>query len=270
MKQNIETKEEIIDKLREELRHAYDSPLYQYRVSNNYQPVAGSGNYDADILLIGEAPGEKEAKEGNPFVGAAGKVLDSLLSSIELDRDKVFISNIVMDRPPNNRDPLPEEIAYYAPYLDRIVKTIKPRIIATLGRFSMSYLIEKLGITDGKKISELAGKIYQRKVSWGNLYFVPLFHPAVVLYTPSKREILLEHFKKLQVLSTQREEYEKYSKDELSKLINSEDQYEYMKRRVVSLDELLDENPDADGAVELKKLLTSAILAYELDNNKLV
>jgi DNA polymerase len=120
-----------------------ESPLYAYRTENNYFPVIGQGNHYADIMFIGEAPGKNEAEQGRPFCGASGRVLDELLASIDLQREDVYVTNIVKDRPPENRDPHKGEIALYAPFLEQQIDIIQPNVIATLGRFSMEFILKK-------------------------------------------------------------------------------------------------------------------------------
>ena len=122
-------KDEMMNDVYDELVLFKDSPLYEYRTVNEYLPVIGEGSVDASIMLVGEAPGKNEAKTGKPFCGAAGKFLNILLESIGLSRDRVYITNIVKDRPPDNRDPTSEEIALYAPFLDRQIEIIKPKSV---------------------------------------------------------------------------------------------------------------------------------------------
>ena len=131
--------------IRDEVLRLKTSPLYRERVKNKVFPVIGEGSHDAAIMFVGEAPGKNEAEQGRPFCGAAGRVLDELLASVDIPRKEVYITNIVKDRPPNNRDPLPPEIELYAPFLDQQIEVIKPRVIATLGRFSMAYIMDRYG-----------------------------------------------------------------------------------------------------------------------------
>ena len=139
------------------------------------QLVFGEGNPDSEIYFLGEAPGYWEDQKGRPFVGLAGKLLDELIQSLELKRDDVYISNVVRFRPPENRDPTPEEITAFAPYVDREIEIINPKIIVTLGRFSMGKFLP------GVKISQVHGKIHQ--VSWHGqeTTVVPMYHPAAAL-----------------------------------------------------------------------------------------
>lgn len=139
--------------------------------------VPGEGNPNAEIMFIGEAPGWHEDKQGRPFVGAAGQFLNEMLARIGLDRSQVFITNVVKCRPPGNRDPLPDEIAACAPYLDEQIAAIKPKVIVTLGRFSMARWFP------GERISRIHG---QPRV-FGDLTVVPMFHPAAALHQASLR-----------------------------------------------------------------------------------
>ncbi len=137
--------------------------------------VFGSGNTEAKILLIGEGPGFNEDAQGLPFVGQAGKLLDKLLELAGLERRKVFITNIVHHRPPNNRDPIPNEIESYGKYLDQIIKIISPKIIITLGRFSMAKFLPNIYISD------VHGKKFEINWSGQKLIVVPMYHPAASL-----------------------------------------------------------------------------------------
>lgn len=148
------------------------------------QIVMGDGNPDADIVFIGEAPGKNEDLKGVPFVGAAGKFLDEMLATIGLNREDIYITNIVKYRPPNNRDPLPEEKAAFLPYLQQQMAIIQPKLIITLGRHSMECFLP------GLKISEVHG---QAKRKNGQVY-LPLFHPAAALYNGGMRQTLLDDF----------------------------------------------------------------------------
>jgi len=188
--------------IRDELLTFKESPLYEYRTQNHYFPVIGEGSHHAHIMFIGEAPGENEAKQGRPFCGAAGRILDELLTSIGLQRKDVYITNIVKDRPPENRDPTPEEIALYAPFLDRQIKIIQPKAIATLGRFSTAYVMDRMGIGDKvTQISAMHGHCYIAQTDWGEINIVPLYHPAVALYNGSMRQTLKEDFQVIQLHS---------------------------------------------------------------------
>lgn len=184
--------------IRTEILNLTESPLYQFRIENNYFPVIGQGSHYADIMFIGEAPGENEAKTGRPFCGQSGRVLDELLESIQLKRDDVYVTNVVKDRPPKNRDPHKEEIKLYAPFLDRQIEIIQPAVIATLGRFSMEFVLERFQSDQlGKKISDLHGTLIPVQASYGAVQVLPLYHPAVALYRASDKAVLLEDFQVL-------------------------------------------------------------------------
>lgn len=150
--------------------------------------VPGEGNVDADILFIGEAPGAKEDELGRPFVGAAGKFLDELITSIGLSRESVFIANLIKHRPPGNRDPLPEEIEAYVPYLEKQIEIIQPKVFVTLGRYSMQYFLgEKLAIS----------KIHGQPKRRNGRVIMPMYHPAAALYSGNLRPVLKADFAKI-------------------------------------------------------------------------
>lgn len=149
--------------------------------------VPGDGPEESEIMFIGEAPGFHENEQGRPFVGAAGKLLDELLAEIELDRGRVFITNVIKSRPPGNRDPLPEELAACAPFLARQIEAINPRVIVTLGRFSMAHFFSQA------KISDIHGK-----AQWVNgRLIVCMYHPAAALRQRSLKAVIQRDFKKL-------------------------------------------------------------------------
>ena len=152
------------------------------------QLVMGDGNADADIVFIGEAPGKNEDLQGKPFVGAAGKFLDEMLAAAGLQRPDVYITNIVKYRPPNNRDPLPEEKRQFWPYLMRQLEIIQPKAVLTLGRHSGG------GFIPGLRIGQDHGR--SRRVRLHELEFVviPLYHPAAALYNGSMRQTLIDDF----------------------------------------------------------------------------
>lgn len=198
---DINKKSEELKKIKEEIVNLKESPLYKYRTKNNYFPVIGEGDHDADIIMIGEAPGENEALTGRPFCGRAGKILDNLLSEVDIPREETYITNIVKDRPPENRDPKPQEIEIYAPFLDRQIEIIKPKIIVTLGRFSANYVLSKFSFGDNFSISSINGKVYSKEGM--DFEIIPLLHPAASIYSPERKEDLIEGFKKVKKRSTQ-------------------------------------------------------------------
>ena len=153
--------------------------------------VMGDGNPDAEIVFICEAPGKNEDLQGLPFVGAAGKFLNEMLDGIGLNRSEVYITNIVKYRPPNNRDPLPNEKKAFWPYLIRQIQVIKPKIVATLGRHSMEYFLPS------RTISQIHGQ--PKRVDFGGqkLVILPLFHPAAALYNGQMRQTLIEDFQSI-------------------------------------------------------------------------
>lgn len=154
------------------------------------QLVFGGGNLDADIVFVGEAPGKKEDIEGQPFIGASGKSLDSMLETINLDRSDIYITNIVKYRPPNNRDPKQGEKAAFLPYLLKQISIIAPKLIVTLGRHSMDVLLP------GLKISDVHGQL----VVQDGANFMPMYHPAAAMYNGSLRQTLAEDFAKLSTI----------------------------------------------------------------------
>ncbi|MFA6416053.1 MAG: uracil-DNA glycosylase [Candidatus Paceibacterota bacterium] len=180
-------------KIKQALLDAEEAPLFKYRKDNNYWPVIGEGSHEAKIMFVGEAPGKNEAKTGRPFCGAAGKILDELLAGIGLKREDIYITNIVKDRPPENRDPLPEEIAYYAPLLDQQIEILQPRVIATLGRFSMSYLLTKYFLP-ASTITEMHGRVIETEEKYGPVTIVPLYHPAAAIYNQHLKDTLKKDF----------------------------------------------------------------------------
>jgi DNA polymerase len=184
-----------LKKIKDELLVLTASPLYKYRTDNHYFPVIGEGSHNARIMFVGEAPGKNEAKTGRPFCGAAGKILDELLQSVGLDRKDIYITNIVKDRPQENRDPTPDEIEIYGPFLDRQIEIIRPQIIATLGRFSMGYIMEKFKLfLDLEPISKAHGKSYEAEASYGKIKIIPLYHPAAAIYNQHLKFVLLKDF----------------------------------------------------------------------------
>jgi DNA polymerase len=196
-----ENKQELMQELEKDLIKFNKSPLYGYRVENNYFPVVGEGSLMAKIMFIGEAPGKKEALTGKPFCGASGKMLDKLLDSINLNREDVYITNIVKDRPPENRDPTSEEIELYGPFLDRQIEIIKPKVVATLGRFAMEYIMRKFGLDSQiLTIGKMHGREFETKVSYGKVRIIPLYHPAVAIYNANNKVELIRDFQILKNL----------------------------------------------------------------------
>lgn len=191
-------KREQLHEVAEEVRNLEASPLYDYRKENDYLPVIGEGNPDADIMLIGEAPGREEAQSGRPFVGRAGRVLDSLLRSIGVDREDVYTTNVVKDRPPGNRDPRADEVELYAPFLARQIEIIQPDVIVTLGRFATDFIFAHYDLPQqGEKISHVHGQTLKADTPFGEVTVVPLYHPAAAFYDRDLEETIEEDFQVL-------------------------------------------------------------------------
>ena len=155
--------------------------------------VPGAGPENADIMFIGEAPGFHEDQQGLPFVGAAGSFLDELLESIDLKRDQVYVTNVIKCRPPGNRDPLPEEVAACKSYLDRQIELIQPKLVVTLGRFSMARAFPKARIS----------RIHGQPLKISGVIYYPMYHPAAALHQPSLRPIVEDDMRRIPELIAQ-------------------------------------------------------------------
>jgi uracil-DNA glycosylase family 4 len=198
--ETVRQKAAALRQVRDELVNADDSPLYQTRIKNGYFPVLGAGNPDANILFIGESPGKNEAAQGEPFCGPSGDILEDMLQTVGLRREHVYITNVLLDCPADKRDPTPVELAYYTPLVDRIIDIIRPAVIVPLGRFAMKYILKKYGLPEYRgKISDLHGKLLKADTHYGQIHIVPMYHPAVILYTASKKELLMQDFLKLKM-----------------------------------------------------------------------
>ena len=181
----LKEKQEKLALLRQEIGGCQKCPLAKSR----NRTVPGEGDPNTQILFIGEAPGFNEDQQGIPFCGAAGKFLDELLGSIEMKRQDVFIANTLKCRPPENRDPEPEEKAACRPYLDQQIEIIGPKIIITLGKHSTETFLPEVG-----GITRQRAKLFRRP---GNCYFFPLYHPAAALHNGNLRDTLIQDFKKI-------------------------------------------------------------------------
>ena len=175
--------EEALARVAQEVSDCTDCALHRTRKNS----VPGEGPANTEIMLIGEGPGFHENEQGRPFVGAAGKFLEELLAQAGLKREEVWIGNVVKCRPPGNRDPQPEELSACDKYLERQIAAINPKIIITLGRFSMTKFMT------GAKVSAVHGQM--RKV--GNRFVIPMYHPAAALHQPKWRPQILADFAKL-------------------------------------------------------------------------
>ena len=185
-----ERREELVELYRE-VKECRRCPLYATRT----QVVFGSGNADADLMFVGEAPGFHEDQQGIPFVGAAGKLLEKLLDEIGMTRGDVFIANVLKSRPPGNRDPQLEEIEACKPYLTRQIELIEPRVICTLGNFSTKLLTRR---QDG--ITRVHGRPQDHVIARLPIRIYPIYHPAAALRSTAMLETLREDFKQLPAL----------------------------------------------------------------------
>jgi DNA polymerase len=176
----------------EEIIACQDCELAKYRT----KVVPGEGAEDADLLFIGEAPGWHEDQQGRPFVGPAGQFLDQLLASIGLRREEVYIANVIKCRPPQNRDPLPEEIQSCRKWLDRQIEIIQPQMIITLGRYSLARYFTNQSI----------GKIHGKPRKSGGVIYYPMYHPAAALHQGSLRRTIETDMLKIPQLLAQGEE----------------------------------------------------------------
>lgn len=174
---------ETLNEITKEILNCRKCPLYLTKT--NYVPGSGSGS--SGIVFVGEAPGREEDLKGEPFVGNAGKYLTELLASVGLNRQEVFICNVLKCRPPNNREPLPEEVEACGDYLIRQLNVLKPDIIVCLGRHSASFLFNFFGLPFSS-ITKVCGRVFEVE-EWGKrVKILPLYHPAAVLYRPQLRE----------------------------------------------------------------------------------
>jgi uracil-DNA glycosylase family 4 len=178
-----QSRQEALEEIAAQVRRCQLCPLYKGALKG----VPGEGDPEAEVMLIGEAPGWHENQQGRPFVGAAGQFLTDLLRSVGLRREQVFIGNVIKHRPPDNRDPLPDEMGACLPYLDRQIEIINPRVIVTLGRFSMARFFP------GEKISRVHGVARRH----GDRLILPLYHPAAALHQGNLRRTVEEDFKRL-------------------------------------------------------------------------
>lgn len=184
--------QEKLRALNEVARAIAESQVTPHLAAQATQLVFGVGNPNADVVFIGEAPGKAEDERGEPFVGAAGKFLNEMLASIDMERGDIYITNIVKYRPPDNRDPTPEEIGAFIPFLEQQLAIIDPKLVVFLGRHAMNVFLPQLRISQahGKPVRK-AGQVY-----------LPLFHPAAALYNGGMRETLLADFSIIPMLLT--------------------------------------------------------------------
>lgn len=189
----IPSREEQMAALAGEIRGCRKCPLWK----TARHAVPGEGSLEARLMLVGEAPGEREDASGRPFVGRAGSVLNSLLQGIGLAREDVFIGNVVKHRPPGNRDPRACEIEICSPYLDRQIDLVRPEILVTLGRHSARYVLARIPF-EFERITDVTGSVFTADLNGHRLRIVPALHPAAGLYNPSYRKKLEEEFRIVQ------------------------------------------------------------------------
>ncbi len=183
---SIGDREAKLERVARQIRSCTRCQLHRTRS----RAVPGSGPVSADVFFLGEGPGAREDEQGLPFVGRSGRYLDELLEGIGLDRDRVFITNVLKCRPPGNRDPHVSEVQACSPYLERQLSLVQPRLVVTLGRFAMSHFFSS------GRISELHG--HPRRV--GDTIYLPLYHPAAALYRGSLRPTMEEGFQQITAL----------------------------------------------------------------------
>lgn len=195
MNRNRKIKKKLLEDLALEVKNCHRCRLFKQARNS----VPGEGSSEAEVMFIGEGPGKREDETGKPFVGAAGKFLETLLESIGLKREQVFIGNVVKHRPPNNRDPLADEIKACTPYLDRQIKIIKPRLIVTLGRFPTEYILWQMN-KPFEKITLARGNIYEGLLFGLQVKVMPTYHPAAGLYSGKYKKAIIEDFKKIRLI----------------------------------------------------------------------
>ena len=182
---------EKLKQIKDEVIRCQNCSLYKTRIL----PVIGQGSHQAKAMFIGEAPGANEDKTGVPFCGSSGKILDELFESIGYKREDAYICNILKCRPPNNRDPLPEEKTACVPYLKRQIEIIKPKVICPMGNHATAFLLAEFGLSNEiAGISKIHGKVFEAEASFGRFKIVSLYHPAVVVYNANTKDDLKKDF----------------------------------------------------------------------------
>lgn len=184
-----------LKEIKEEVVNCTKCPLHK----NRNMPVVGEGSHRADIMFVGEAPGAQEDKTGRPFCGKAGDILNDLLEEVGLQREEVYIANVLKCRPPNNRDPQQEEIEACTPYLERQIELIEPEVIVGLGNFGTKFVLSKYNL-EGKieGISQIHGEVFSANTLFGDIKIVPMYHTAVATYNPNMIDTLKEDFEVLE------------------------------------------------------------------------
>ncbi len=184
-----------INQIEQDVQNCRKCDLWKKRKNT----VVGEGIVNAKVMFIGEAPGYKEDLLGKPFVGKAGKILNELLHCGEFERNDVYITNILKCRPPKNRNPKSAEISICTSYLDKQIRNIQPKVIATLGNFSTTYILKKFKLKV-EEIGKIHGKIYPIKSLTFECSIIPLYHPAAAVYNPKLKSILIKDFKSIKKL----------------------------------------------------------------------
>ena len=188
----MKTADKKLKQIRDGVVNCQKCSLYQIRIL----PVVGQGNHAASIVFVGEAPGQNEDKTGRPFCGQAGGILDELLAFIGQPRESVYICNILKCRPPQNRNPLENEIQACAPYLEQQLEAIRPKVIAAMGNYAAAFILKKYGLENKiEGISKIHGKVFETETSFGQVKIIPLYHPAVAVYNANMKETLKSDFK---------------------------------------------------------------------------
>ena len=188
----MQTKQNQLALIAQQILNCRKCPLHKTRKT----PVPGEGNPQAKIMFIGEAPGYWEDVKGKPFVGAAGKFLDTLIAILNLSRKDVFITNVLKCRPPKNREPSPNEVQQCTPYLDKQIRIIQPKFIITLGNYSTGYILSKAGLPFNG-ITQAHGKFYETTILDLHVTVFPTFHPAAGLYSGRYKKLLQQDFQLL-------------------------------------------------------------------------
>ncbi len=191
----MSNKETLMEELSKEINNCKKCKLYETR----NKPLVGDGSVDAGILVIGESPGYNEDLQGKAFVGEAGKILDQLLNLINLTRSQIYITNILKCHPPKNHNPTRTEINSCVDYLYKQIEIIKPKIIITLGKFATKEIFDKFNL-EFTRISDLHGKIFNKKTGYGIIKVIPMYHPAVACYHTEMFQTLKKDFEELKTI----------------------------------------------------------------------
>jgi uracil-DNA glycosylase len=193
----MNTRDERLKTIKDEILGLSGFSLADLRRKRGEWPIVGEGNHEAKLMLIGEAPGAEEVKVGRPFVGSSGQILSQLMAEVSIKREEVYITSVVKDRPPNNRKPTREEVEVYSAYTRRQIELIGPKVVATLGGLALNWMWENYSQGKWGTVSRVHGEIRKLHKVDGEMYLMPLYHPAVALYDASKKKVLLEDMRKL-------------------------------------------------------------------------